>query len=144
MQLTALLGINLFLLNLLPFPALDGGRLLFVFIELLRGGRKIAPEREGLVHLVGRRYGITLPRDAYEQRSATEPVPLGSERPGDLYFFARPDRRAHHVGFVAAVPDPHTGERRMVHACGTHGAVRCEVVAGERADTLVAAHRFLH
>lgn len=98
----------------------------------------------GLVHLVARRYGVTLPRDAYEQRSATEPVPLGSERPGDLYFFARPDRRAHHVGFVAAAPDPHTGERRMVHACGTHGAVRCEIVAGERARTLVAAHRFLH
>jgi regulator of sigma E protease len=52
-ELTALLGINLFLVNLLPLPALDGGRLLFIFVELLRGGRKIAPEKEGLVHLVG-------------------------------------------------------------------------------------------
>jgi len=32
---------------------LDGGRLLFVIIEALRGGRRIAPEREGLVHLIG-------------------------------------------------------------------------------------------
>jgi len=34
-------------------PALDGGRLLFILIELLRGGRKIAPEREGMVHAIG-------------------------------------------------------------------------------------------
>ncbi|HUS15464.1 MAG TPA: site-2 protease family protein, partial [Chloroflexia bacterium] len=53
LKLTALLGINLFLINLLPLPALDGGRLLFIFIELLRGGRKLAPEKEGLVHAIG-------------------------------------------------------------------------------------------
>jgi len=53
MRLTALLGISLFLINLLPLPALDGGRLLFIFIELLRGGRRIAPEKEGLVHFAG-------------------------------------------------------------------------------------------
>jgi regulator of sigma E protease len=34
-------------------PALDGGRLVFVILEILRGGRKIAPEREGMVHFVG-------------------------------------------------------------------------------------------
>jgi len=38
--------------NLLPIPALDGGRLLFVFIEAIRG-RRMEPEREGLVHMVG-------------------------------------------------------------------------------------------
>jgi len=53
LNLTALLGISLFMINLLPLPALDGGRLLFIFIELLRGGRRIAPEREGLVHFAG-------------------------------------------------------------------------------------------
>ena len=53
MRLTALLGISLFMINLLPLPALDGGRLLFIFIELLRGGRRIAPEKEGLVHFAG-------------------------------------------------------------------------------------------
>lgn len=45
------LGLGLF--NLLPIPALDGGRLLFMVIELLRGGRRIDPEKEGLVHFVG-------------------------------------------------------------------------------------------
>ena len=50
---TIVISLNLALLNLLPLPALDGGRLLFVAIELLRGGRRIAPEKEGVVHLVG-------------------------------------------------------------------------------------------
>lgn len=38
--------------NLLPIPALDGGRILFVLIEAVRG-RRIEPEREGMVHVVG-------------------------------------------------------------------------------------------
>jgi regulator of sigma E protease len=37
----------------MPLPALDGGRLLFILIELLRGGRRIAPEKEALVHFAG-------------------------------------------------------------------------------------------
>ena len=52
-NLAIILSLNLALLNLLPLPALDGGRLFFVLIEVLRGGRKIAPEKEGLVHLAG-------------------------------------------------------------------------------------------
>lgn len=51
--LTAVLGVNLALINILPLPALDGGRIMFILVEILRGGRKIAPEKEGLVHLVG-------------------------------------------------------------------------------------------
>jgi regulator of sigma E protease len=52
-QLTILISISLGVLNLLPIPALDGGRLLFVIVEILRGGKRIAPEKEGLVHLAG-------------------------------------------------------------------------------------------
>lgn len=47
------ISVGLGVLNLLPLPALDGGRLLFVLIEVLRGGRRISPEKEGLVHLAG-------------------------------------------------------------------------------------------
>jgi regulator of sigma E protease len=50
---TALLSINLAIINLLPIPALDGGRITFVLIELARGGRRIAPEKERMAHLVG-------------------------------------------------------------------------------------------
>ena len=43
---TALLSINLAIINLLPIPALDGGRILFVLIELFSGGRRVPPEKE--------------------------------------------------------------------------------------------------
>jgi regulator of sigma E protease len=59
-NLAAFLSLNLFILNLLPVPALDGGRLVFVVLEMLRGGRKIAPEREGMVHFVGLLVLLTL------------------------------------------------------------------------------------
>ena len=48
-----LLSINLAILNILASPMLDGGRLLFVGIEWLRGGKRIPPEKEGLTHLIG-------------------------------------------------------------------------------------------
>lgn len=52
LQLTAILSINLGLFNLLPIPALDGGRLFFLFIEGIRG-KAIDPKKEGLVHFAG-------------------------------------------------------------------------------------------
>jgi regulator of sigma E protease len=48
----AIISIALGLTNLLPLPSLDGGRILFVLIEMIRG-RPIPPEREGIVHLLG-------------------------------------------------------------------------------------------
>jgi cell wall-associated NlpC family hydrolase len=95
----------------------------------------------GLVHLSWRRYGVTLPRDAYNQAAATKPVPAGEELPGDLYFFAKPGQRVHHVGIVAARPRGKT--RVMLHACSTAGRVVVEEVSGERDETLVGAHRVL-
>ena len=38
-------------MNMLPIPALDGGRILFVLIEAMRG-RRISPEREAMIHFV--------------------------------------------------------------------------------------------
>ena len=52
LRLTAILSAALAITNMLPLPALDGGRLLFILIETLRG-RRVNPEREGLVHMVG-------------------------------------------------------------------------------------------
>ncbi len=49
----ALLSMNLGVFNLLPLPMVDGGRLMFIFIEFLRGGRRIAPQKEALVHFAG-------------------------------------------------------------------------------------------
>ncbi len=53
MDFAALLSINLGILNILPIPMLDGGRLLFLAVEVVRRGKRISPERESLVHLVG-------------------------------------------------------------------------------------------
>lgn len=48
-----LISANLGVMNLLPLPALDGGRLVFMFLEIIRGGKKISAEKEGLVHMIG-------------------------------------------------------------------------------------------
>ena len=53
LELTAFLSINRAIVNMLPIPALDGGRFMFVFIEWVRRGKRISPRREGLAHLVG-------------------------------------------------------------------------------------------
>jgi regulator of sigma E protease len=52
LQTAALISLALGLTNLLPLPALDGGRILFVLIEAVRG-RRISPEREAMIHFVG-------------------------------------------------------------------------------------------
>ncbi len=52
LNIVLLLSVNLGILNLLPIPALDGGRLVFMFIEVIRG-KPVPPEKEGMVHLVG-------------------------------------------------------------------------------------------
>lgn len=49
---TAFFSMNLGVMNLLPIPALDGGRLMFIIIELIRG-KPLDPEKEGFIHLVG-------------------------------------------------------------------------------------------
>ncbi len=52
MKWGALLSINLGIMNLLPLPALDGGRLLFFLVEFLRG-KPVDRQKEGLVHFIG-------------------------------------------------------------------------------------------
>ena len=52
LEIVVLLSVNLGILNLLPLPALDGGRLLFMFVEVVRG-KPVAPEKEGLIHFAG-------------------------------------------------------------------------------------------
>lgn len=52
MNIAILLTANLGVMNLIPFPALDGGRLIFLVLEAIRG-KRIAPEKEGMVHFTG-------------------------------------------------------------------------------------------
>ncbi len=52
LNIVLMLSVNLGILNLLPVPALDGGRLVFLFLEVIRG-KPVPPEKEGMVHFVG-------------------------------------------------------------------------------------------
>lgn len=52
LNITLMLSVNLGILNLLPIPALDGGRLVFLLIEVIRG-KPVSPEKEGIVHFIG-------------------------------------------------------------------------------------------
>jgi len=60
LSLTAILNINLAIVNILPFPALDGGRIFLILVELLRGGKRLKPEVEGIINLAGMAILLTL------------------------------------------------------------------------------------
>jgi regulator of sigma E protease len=53
LEFAAFLSLNLAIFNLLPLPALDGGRILFVLLEWVRGGKRVSPKTEGMVHMIG-------------------------------------------------------------------------------------------
>ena len=57
LSFTALISINLVIINLIPFPALDGGRLLFLLIEKIKGSR-INPKVSNMVNMIG--FGILM------------------------------------------------------------------------------------
>lgn len=52
LEIVVLLSVNLGIMNLLPIPALDGGRLVFMLLEVIRG-KPVPPEKEGIVHFAG-------------------------------------------------------------------------------------------
>ena len=52
LNFSILLSANLGVMNLIPLPALDGGRLIFLLMEAVRG-KRVDPEKEGMVHFVG-------------------------------------------------------------------------------------------
>ena len=86
----------------------------------------------GLVHLVLRAHGVTVPRDAADQYAVLPPRPLARAEPGDLYFFARPGQRVHHVGWVSSRAG------HMLHA-PEGGTVEDELLERARTALLVAA-----
>jgi regulator of sigma E protease len=53
LELAAFISIAIAITQLIPFPALDGGRIIFVIIEWIRRGKRVSPRIEGIVHSVG-------------------------------------------------------------------------------------------
>lgn len=52
LYLLGFISINLGFINLMPFPALDGGRIIFLVVELIRG-KPLDPKKEGMIHFIG-------------------------------------------------------------------------------------------
>lgn len=88
----------------------------------------------GVIHYCYRQAGVVIPRDANAQESFAEAVPLGEEQPGDLYFFARPGRTAHHIGIV-------TGRLTMLHAPEDGAAIEEVELPPARLEVLTGAGR---
>ncbi len=118
-------------------PALVLGREHLGLPYLWGGLSPLGLDCSGLVHHTWRRFGIVVPRDAYAQAEACDPVELGHERSGDLYFFAHPGARIHHVGIVV---EP----GRMLHASETGHVLVEEQLPPARTETLVAVGRLPH
>jgi regulator of sigma E protease len=53
LEFAAIFSICIGVFNLFPLPALDGGRIVFVLLEWVRRGKRVAARTEGLVHLIG-------------------------------------------------------------------------------------------
>jgi cell wall-associated NlpC family hydrolase len=119
-----------------PSAVLDVARH-FVGRRYLWGGMtEYGIDCSGLVHLAFRNAGIVIPRDADPQHRASEKVPIGTERPGDLYFFAKENGYVYHVGFV-------TGRERMLHAPEASQSVEDAPLSGRRLADLVAVGRVI-
>ncbi|HET6986695.1 MAG TPA: NlpC/P60 family protein, partial [Kribbella sp.] len=105
---------------------------LFLGLEYLWGGTSAhGLDCSGLVHSVSRVLGLRTPRDAHDQADALENITVDEARPGDLYFFARPGKQVHHVGFVSA--------EGMLHASETGKKLENGPLTDERRATLVTA-----
>ena len=120
--------------NAVPHPAVGIAREHIGLRYLWSGTSPLGFDCSGLVLHTWRRLGLVVSRDAYAQAETAAPVALDDVEPGDLYFFAHPGRRVHHVGIVV-----HAG--RMVHASETGGVLVEEDLPQQRVDTLVAAGR---
>jgi regulator of sigma E protease len=53
LEFAAIISLVIGIFNFFPLPALDGGRIVFVLLEWLRGGKRVSPRVEGMVHSVG-------------------------------------------------------------------------------------------
>ena len=114
------------MLNVLPLPMVDGGRLVFIFIEFLRRGKRIAPEKEALVHLVGFAamllFAVVITLLRHRRASSTERACCNDEPSTQVQARLRrrrPGRRRRADRRAVDVRDRHRERRRHGRASST-------------------------
>ncbi len=96
----------------------------------------------GLVHYCHRQAGTVVPRDAYAQQAAADPVELGTEQTGDLYFFAL-DGHVDHVAFVTELGAVLHATETPLSSKASGGMVEEAPLSEARSALRVSAGRFL-
>jgi cell wall-associated NlpC family hydrolase len=113
----------------------------FVGLMYLAGGMTACGlDCSGLAWALYRRFGHVIPRDATDQHTIGDPIPLDELAPGDLMFFRKPDTGfIYHVGFCADIVD---GWPSMLHCSQTDWNTLDGPITELRHSHLYAARRF--
>jgi cell wall-associated NlpC family hydrolase len=102
---------------------------------LAGGAHGLALDCSSLVHLIYRRYGQVIPRDAADKMALGEEVAIEDLEPGDLLFFAKPDTGfVYHCGICVGMPS-------MLHVSQTDWACLEGPMTDIRRSHLIAGRR---
>lgn len=95
-QMAALISANLAAFNILPIPGLDGGKLVFILIELIRRGKKVPPEKEAVVFFDFPRAADSVFYLCGRKRYSAYYTNLGTEN----YMYQRTETRTINIGGI--------------------------------------------
>lgn len=122
-----------------PLPSaqemLDAGRQFVGLVYLAGGAHGLALDCSSLVHLIYRRFGHVVPRDAADKMAVGDEVAIADLEPGDLLFFAKPDTGfVYHCGICVDMP-------AMLHVSQTDWACLDGPMTDLRRSHLIAGRR---